>query len=171
MAFCEISCEEFVVAPIRILARDRMLLTAEGADGKLNSMTVGWGGLGVMWGKPVVFYGVRPERYTHDLTESGISVSLSAFSLSDAGLLSYFGTHSGRNLDKYAAAQLTPIRMPDGGIGFANATLVLTAEKCYSAPICGDGFRNAALDGIWYPKKDYHTLYFSVIRSIYQYIE
>lgn len=168
MSFREISAFDFATAPARLFAKQKLLLTAEDAEGRPNSMTVGWGGIGVMWGVPVVAYAIRPGRYTYGFAETGRRVSLAAFAEEDGGLLSYFGTHSGREEDKYAAASLTPIRMPDGGIGFLRATLVITAEKCYAAPIEPACFFDREIDGKWYPKKDYHKLYFATIRGIYQ---
>lgn len=166
MEFEKIAPEEWHVRPMGLLTREKMLLTAEN-DGRINSMTVGWGGFGVMWGKPTVMYAIRPGRYTFAIAEEGLSVSLSAFGAEDSGILSYFGSHSGRDGDKYAAASLPPIRMDDGGIGFARAELVITAEKSYSTPIRHEGFSDRRLNELWYPKGDYHTLYFATVKAIY----
>ncbi|MBP5305227.1 MAG: flavin reductase family protein, partial [Lachnospiraceae bacterium] len=36
---------------------------------KANAMTAGWGGMGVIWGKNVVFVFVRESRYTRELMD------------------------------------------------------------------------------------------------------
>ena len=38
---------------------------------KFNSMTVSWGGLGTLWGKPVATVYVRTSRYTHEFMDNG----------------------------------------------------------------------------------------------------
>ena len=167
MGFERISAEEWSVCPVSLLSRQKMLLTAEDDAGRMNSMTVGWGGFGVMWGKPTVCYAIRPSRYTFGLAEAGRRISLSAFDPCDAGILSYFGSHSGRDGDKYAAASLSPIRMEDGGVGFLRANLVITAEKAYSAPLREDGFSDGAYSAQWYPRGDLHVLYFATVCGIY----
>jgi len=42
-----------------LIGDDCFLLTA-GTPERWNTMTAGWGGLGVLWRKPVVFVYVRP---------------------------------------------------------------------------------------------------------------
>ena len=46
------------------------LLTA-GSMEKFNTMTVSWGGLGTLWGKPVATVYVRQSRYTHEFMDNG----------------------------------------------------------------------------------------------------
>ena len=44
------------------------LLTAGGKE-KFNTMTISWGGLGTLWGKPVATVYVRESRYTHEFMD------------------------------------------------------------------------------------------------------
>ena len=44
------------------------LVTAGNKDA-FNTMTVSWGGLGTLWGKPVATVYIRTSRYTHDFVE------------------------------------------------------------------------------------------------------
>ena len=166
MAFREISIEDFSCAAVRLLSKDRLLLTAEDGEGRINAMTVGWGGIGVFWGKPVVIYGIRPERYTYSFAESGTRVTLSAFPRELAAALTYCGTHSGREGDKIRAAGLTPCRMPDGGHGYTEASLVITAEKCYSHAMRPEEILDAEASA-FYRQGGYHTLYMARIRHIF----
>ena len=46
-----------------------MLVTAE-KDGKVNTMTASWGGVGIMWGKPVAYVFIRPQRYTKEFIDA-----------------------------------------------------------------------------------------------------
>ncbi len=167
MAFCEIPTEEYSVATVRLFQKDKLLLTAEDVTGKTNAMTVGWGGLGVFWGRPVVFYGIRPERYTFGFAEEGWRVSLSAFPCEMAEVLTFCGTHSGRDGDKCRAVGITPIRMADGGPGYREARLVITARKCYAHAMQREELLDEGVH-TFYDKGGYHTLYFAEIGHIYQ---
>ena len=167
MAFCEIAVEEYSVAAVRLFLRDKLLLTAEDAAGHTNAMTVSWGGIGVFWGKPVLFYGIRPERYTYGFAESGRRVSLTAFPQEMADVLTYCGTHSGRDGDKCAEAGITPICMPDGTPGYAEASLVITVRKCYRHAITPEELLVGELHS-FYTKGGYHTLYIAEIEHIYR---
>lgn len=77
-------------------------------DAKFNSMVIGWGGLGTVWGKPVFTVYVREHRYTKaQLDSSGeftISVPLDKPVPSIAKVC---GTQSGRDVDKETEAHLT----------------------------------------------------------------
>jgi flavin reductase (DIM6/NTAB) family NADH-FMN oxidoreductase RutF len=71
------------------------LLTATDKDGQVNTMTVSWGGTGILWGREVAFVFVRPERHTFGFCESGDTMSLSFFGGEMKDTLSYCGTKSG----------------------------------------------------------------------------
>ena len=61
-----------------MLEKEWMLITA-GSDQKVNTMTAGWGGFGILWGKPCVFIFIRPQRYTYEFTERENYFSLNFF--------------------------------------------------------------------------------------------
>ena len=81
-----------------------LLLNTNGE--KFNSMVIGWGGLGVMWGVPAFTVYVRENRYTKaQLDRTGeftVSVPLNG---PVPEIVSLCGGQSGRNVDK--AARLT----------------------------------------------------------------
>ena len=53
--FVPIRLEETEENVFSLIGQDWMLLTASKDDGSFNSMTASWGGLGILWGKPVCF--------------------------------------------------------------------------------------------------------------------
>ena len=75
---------------------------------KFNSMVIGWGGLGTVWGKPVFTVYVREHRYTKaqldSVGEFTVSIPLDNPIPSIAKVC---GTQSGRDVDKEAEAHLT----------------------------------------------------------------
>ena len=54
MSFKEIKPEELQKNPFQMIGKEWLLVTAE-KDGKANTMTASWGGVGVMWGRNVAF--------------------------------------------------------------------------------------------------------------------
>ena len=60
---------EFKTSAFELFDRDWALVTAGNKD-SFNTMTIRWGGLGTLWGKPVATVYVKPVRYTHDFMES-----------------------------------------------------------------------------------------------------
>ena len=75
---------------------------------KFNSMVIGWGHLGVIWGQPTFAVYVREHRYTKpqlDKTrEFTVSIPLDA---PDPEINRICGMESGRNIDKAEKAGLT----------------------------------------------------------------
>ena len=61
---------------VQLIGDDWMLVTA-GSPEHFNMMTASWGGLGVLFGKPVAFCFVSPLRYTWRLSLSAPSAILS----------------------------------------------------------------------------------------------
>ena len=84
-----------------------ILLTTK-ADGKVNTMTIGWGFLGIQWAKPIFVVLVRQSRHTKAMLDKNpeftINVPLGAI---DKNILGICGTKSGRDMDKIAALGLT----------------------------------------------------------------
>ena len=61
-----------------LIGKEWMLVTA-GTEDKFNTMTASWGGVGILWNKPVAFLFIRPERYTHDFIEENDRLTLSFY--------------------------------------------------------------------------------------------
>ena len=77
--FKKMKPEEFERSVFQMIGRDWMLVAAE-KNGKVNTMTASWGGMGVMWGKNVVFVVIRPQRYTKEFVDASQTLSLSFLS-------------------------------------------------------------------------------------------
>ena len=77
------------------------LVTAK-ADGEVNTMTIGWGTLGVEWGKPIFTVFVRQSRHTKKLLDKNGEFTINV-PLKDAdrkAILGFCGSKSGRDVDK-----------------------------------------------------------------------
>jgi flavin reductase (DIM6/NTAB) family NADH-FMN oxidoreductase RutF len=148
----------------RIFDKDWFLLTCGDFPSRhFNTMTISWGALGFIWGKPVAMVVVRPQRYTHEFTERYGDFTLSSFPKRFRTALNLLGSTSGRQGDKIGKSGLTPcaaesVRSPC----FEEATLVLECRKIYRDPIDPAGFLDPAIAAN-YPARDYHTMYFGEI--------
>lgn len=92
--------------PFHILDQEWALLV--GGREKSNPMTVSWGGLGTLWNRPVATVYVRPTRFTFSLLEREPEFTLNVLPASMKSVLDLCGTRSGRELDKWKAAGISP---------------------------------------------------------------
>ena len=104
--FKTIKPEELSENAFSTIGKDWMLITAE-VDGKVNTMTASWGGLGVMWNKDVAYIFIRPQRYTKEFVDGSSHLSLSVLKEGFRKELTYLGTVSGRDEAKIEKAGLT----------------------------------------------------------------
>ena len=56
----EIAYNQYAKETLEILSKGALLTVKSGE--KVNAMTIGWGSIGFMWGKPVFMAMVRPSR-------------------------------------------------------------------------------------------------------------
>lgn len=84
-----------------------ILLTTKSGE-KVNTMTIGWGKIGIEWGKPIFIVYVRESRFTKQmLDESGEFTINVPYGDLDHKILGYCGTKSGRDVDKITELGLT----------------------------------------------------------------
>lgn len=84
-----------------------ILLTTK-LDGKVNTMTIGWGTLGMEWGKPIFVAFVRESRFTKQLLEANGEFTINVpYGEMDGSVLGFCGTKSGRDVDKMEELGLT----------------------------------------------------------------
>lgn len=164
MSTKEIKPEELDENVFDMIGRKWMLITAE-KDGKANTMTASWGGLGVLFGKPVAFFFIRPQRYTKEFVEAAGRVSLSFFDESFREMLNYCGTVSGRDEDKIAKAGLT-LTHTDGVPCFQEASKTLIVRKVYRQDMTPGCFLDKSIIDKWYAENDFHTIYIAEIEKI-----
>ena len=84
------------------------LVTAK-ADGQVNPMTIGWGTLGVQWGKPIFIVFVRQSRHTKALLDKNgeFTINVPLKGTDRKAALGFCGSKSGRDVDKIKELGLT----------------------------------------------------------------
>ena len=165
MAKQELDYRECLAETVQALGEGRVLLASKGKGGKPNAMAIGWGTIGLIWGKPIFLVFVRPSRYTYRLIEEGGEFTVNVLPASMREVVTYCGSVSGRDQDKLKEKGLT----------------ALASDKV-STPIIGEGIVHfecrvvhtndvapAALDehiqANCYSGGDFHRLYFGEILS------
>ena len=160
----EILPSEFTCNPFTSFSNDRPLLSAS-KDGKSNTMTIGWGFMGVMWSKNVVTVAVRPQRYTIDFINSSDTFSVSFFDESYKDKLTYCGRTSGRDEDKIKKCGFTEYSENDAPC-FKEAKLTIVCKKLYCQQLDENLFIDKSICDKNYPEKDYHFMYTGEIIKI-----
>ena len=148
----------------KLIGKDWALVTS-GSRESFNTMTVSWGGVGIMWNKPVTFTFIRPQRYTFGFLEKNGFFTMSFFDESYRKALQICGTKSGRDTDKVAETGLTPAFTDNGVPYFEEARLEIKCKKLYAQDLNEDSIVEEAVKGN-YNGSDYHRMYVSEIVSV-----
>ncbi len=152
--------------PFTKIGKEWMLITGGSIDG-FNTMTASWGQMGVLWNKNVLTCYIRPNRYTYEFVEKGESFAASFFGEEFRSVLSFCGSHSGRDCDKIKETGLTPEEL-DGCVAFGEASLVLVCRKLYSYDLEESGFlTDDGLPEQFFGKDPYHRAYICEITDAY----
>ena len=135
-------------------------LLAAGDSIKSNAMTIGWGGIGTLWGRAALTVYVAEKRYTKEFMDKSQYFTVMAFDVKDSKVLRYMGTKSGRDGDKAQALGLHTAYTANGTPYYTEATMVIECKIMYVAPFDPNGFKSDV------PKRMYqnfpagiHTMY------------
>lgn len=136
-------------------------------DGKVNTMSIAWGAVGIEWNKLLFIGLVRKSRYTHTMLESGEFTVNMPLEDSAKDVIVYCGTKSGRDTDKIADMGFTLV---DGrkvkAPAITELPMTLECKTLYEQ----DQDENALPKNIkdsFYADEDYHTMYFAEIVDAY----
>ena len=149
-----------------------ILITTKNGD-FVNSMTIGWGHLGIEWGKPIFVAYVRESRHTKTMLENHgeftINIPVGSY---DPNIIAVCGRKSGRDLDKIKELGL---RLVDSDVvsvpGIVELPLTLECKVIYKqkqdlSAIPEDMIKR------YYPAddtgfQDYHYAYYGEIVNAY----
>lgn len=150
---------------IKMLNDDWMLITAGDKD-KFNMMTASWGGLGVLYGKPVATCFINPTRYTYQLMENNDTYTLTFYTEAYREALRYCGTTSGKDADKVKGSGLSPITTPEGSQAFSEAWLIIECRKLVSQSLTPEAISNEEVKEKW-AGKQLHKMYIGEIINLW----
>ncbi len=166
MAKQDIPYTRYFEQVMQVMAKPGLLLAGKDADNKPNAMTIGWGTIGAIWGKPMWIVLVRPSRYTYQCIEKtgDFTVNVPPPSLKEA--VTFCGSKSGRDYDKFPTLKLTPT--PGRSV---NVPII---EECVINYECRVVHHNdvmpselaGAIQNSAYKSGDYHRVYFGEILDV-----
>ena len=165
----EINYLEAIQTTTDHLQHGGVFLTVAGQDGANdNTMTIGWGSVGCIWGKPVFMVPVRPQRHTFEMIKKAGEFTVSVPTknpLKDE--LIFVGTKSGRDYNKFEGHGITAVpaqevKAPivgECGLHFECRTLLvqdMTPDRM-----------DEDISSRIYKARDYHTMFFGEIIRCY----
>ena len=156
LKFNEIDLKKLSLEPFSLIGDTWMLIT-NGDERGYNMMTASWGGLGVLWNKPVALCFIRPQRYTFEFTERNEHFSLSFYAEKYRSALTLCGTKSGRDIHKTEVTNFTPV-FEQAAPYFAEADLVFICKKIHSQFLAPECFVDTSIEKN-YNNGDYHKMY------------
>lgn len=148
-----------------------ILLTTQ-KDKFVNTMTIGWGTVGIEWGRPMFVAYVRESRYTRQLLDETMEFTVNCpVNEIDGQILGLCGTKSGRDVDKINALGLHLEAPLNGNVsGIKELPLTLECKVVYRNPQPTERIPQEILDR-YYPEKDgvrdYHIAYYGEIIGAY----
>lgn len=148
-----------------------ILLTTKLGD-QVNTMTIGWGMLGIEWGKPVFIALVRESRHTKSLLDGSGEFTVNIpYGETDRNILSFCGSKSGRDVNKIRELNLTPEEPVSVSVpGIRQLPLTLECKVLYQQPQKEAAIPAGLLDR-YYPRgadgRDLHTAYYGEIVASY----
>ena len=144
-----------------------VLLTAKVGD-KVNPMTIGWGSIGVEWGKPIFIAYVRESRHTKSLVDKNPEFTINVpYGQYDKSILGFCGTKSGRDVNKIKELGLhleegETVSVP----AIRELPLTLECKVIYKQEQVKEAIAPDSLEK-YYPAGDFHTAYYGQITAAY----
>lgn len=163
----EIKPQEIEVNSVKMFADDWMILSA-GKESNMNMMTIAWGELGELWGKPVVTVYVSTSRYTYKFMEENEYFTVTSFPEEYRDKLQYLGTVSGRDEDKVKGSGLNVEFTTLGNPIYKEANLAIECKKLYSHQF--DKNKMPLEQRQWYDEKNtgVHVMYIGEIVNVWK---
>ncbi len=142
-------------------------LLVSGKIKKANVMTIGWGLIGILWGKPFFMVAVRPSRHTHNFIEETWDFTVNIPKKGMEKIVNYCGNVSGREHDKFKEKGLT--MLPGKKV---NSPII---SECIIHYECKVIFKSKVVPSdlprkikwAYYKLGNYHTLYFGEILATF----
>lgn len=142
------------------------LVTAE-KDGKVNTLTAGWGAFGNVWEKKTVTVYIRPQRYTKEFIDASGRFTMTFFEDSQKELL-YLGSNSGRKVPDKIGKSGLHLTYVDRQPTYEEGKYVLVCKVLYSQPQEPKCFADPEFAEATFPDHDYSVMYVAEIEEAYE---
>jgi flavin reductase (DIM6/NTAB) family NADH-FMN oxidoreductase RutF len=145
-----------------------LLVSKSKAKKRPNVMTIGWGFVGILWGKPFFIIAVRKSRYTHRCIEATMDFTVNVPGKGMGDMLQYCGAVSGREHDKFEERGLVIRKTKKiSSPAISGSSIIYECKVLYKADLNRSLLPSKVLSEI-YSDKDFHTFYFGEIVACYR---
>ena len=169
MAFVEIDPAEFDERIVDLYDRAWGLAMAGDSPEHCNAMTIGWGNVGVIWGKPATTVYIRESRFTKEFFDACDTFSVAFLPPALHDKHKVFGSMSGRDVNKTELTGLTPIMVENTPI-YEESDIVLICRKAYANVLDAEHYIDQEARRRYYghpaTEGDEHTMYIGYIEKI-----
>jgi len=157
---------EYLPETVQALSNPGLLLVSRDRQRRPNAMTIGWGSIGIFWGRPIFVVPVRFSRYTFECLEKTQDFTVNVLPRRLVDAASFCGTVSGRDHDKFAEAKLTAVDSQQvKSPGIEECVLTYECRVVHTNEVLADTLARELTRGC-YPRGDYHKLYFGDIVNV-----
>jgi flavin reductase (DIM6/NTAB) family NADH-FMN oxidoreductase RutF len=168
--FKSISPEEIEDNVFKLVGKDFTVITA-GKIPEHNSMTASWGGMGILFQKPVTWCFLRASRYTLELIRKEQTYTMSYFPDERKEQVLFFGSKTGKNTDKMKESTLTAMQTPSGNTTYKEARLVIECKLTELTTVAPDDFYTSEgknfIEEAYDEVKEYHKLVLGEITNVW----
>ncbi|MBC7257156.1 MAG: flavin reductase family protein [Chloroflexi bacterium] len=152
---------------LALLSNPGLLLASTKRSGASNVMTIGWGTVGIIWGRPCFVVLVRPSRYTYEFIEDSKVFTVNVPTEALREWVGFCGSRSGRQVDKFSAYGISVSR--------GQTVEAITIDPCPMVYECRvihyndviPSHLDPAVEAASYGGKDYHRLYYGEILGVF----
>jgi len=134
---------------------------------KTNIMTIGWASIGRIWTKPIMMVAVKKSRFTFNIIDKANSFSVNIPTTDMRKVLTFCGTKSGRDFDKFKECNLTLIPAQKVETPIVNIPGYHCECKIVYKSVMNPEYLIEEYRKTYYPDEDYHILYFGEILACY----
>ena len=167
MAKVRVRYTEYFAQTIQRMREEGLLLVTQGADGKPNVMTIGWGMMGAIWSRPIFTVLVRPSRYTYSRLEESSDFTVNVLPPELATVASHCGTFSGRDHNKFQEMHLTTVPSREVRAPIIQECLLhYECRTLHRHDLAPDTLAQAIHEEA-YPQGDFHRVYYGEIVATY----
>ncbi|HUT33970.1 MAG TPA: flavin reductase family protein [Planctomycetota bacterium] len=166
MAKKSVAYTDYLAETMTALADPGCLLASQGKDGTPNAMTIGWGTIGIIWGRPVFVVLVRPSRHTWTLLEENGDFTVNVAPPELRKAVNFCGSRSGRDHDKFADTGIAAL--PSQQVAaplIAQCVVHYECRTLYKTQVVPDALAPDVVKDC-YRSGDFHTVYYGQIYGV-----
>ena len=152
---------------LAVLSDPGLLLASTKRSGGSNVMTIGWGTVGIIWGKPIFVVLVRPSRYTYQFIEDSKTFTVNVPAEEMREWVAVCGSLSGRDMDKFAEYDMAfTAGQTVGAVTIDACPMVYECRVVHHNDVIPPHL-SPEIEASYYGGANYHRVYFGEILGAY----